>query len=284
MSDETNLETTIPAEPPAVETVGSPPKAEPPIEEQAHVDQRGQQVVPLAKLLQIKDEAKATKAELETLRQEADQYKQFAQQFGPYAQLLQQRPELVQMLTGQGQPPKAEAPQPQYDPEAEAIAREFDLYTPQGQPDLARAQRFLERIDKRFDGRVSQAIRPVQETALQTRATALRSEAANYLTRTGYAKPQTFDKVASMLPPELQANEEVMRLVMVIARGLDGSPPPTGERVERGGYEAPLTTEAAGRRGGPPALSEMEQRIAAQRGVSPEQWRKLSDTSRTELE
>lgn len=281
MSDETNLEqTTVTAEPPATETAGSPPKAEAPVEEQAHVDQRGQQVVPLAKLLQTRDEAKATKAELEALKAEAQQYKTFAEQWGPYAQIIAQRPELLQQLTGQ--PPAKGEPAPQYDPEAEAIAREFDLYTPQGQPDLARAQRFLERMDKRLEARVGQAIRPVQETALHTRAQALRTEARNYLSRTGYAKPENFEKVVNLLPPDLQANEEVMRLAMVIARGL-GDAPANPEQVARA-MSDPMVTEAAGRRGGAPSLSDIETRVAASRGLSPEAWRKLSDTSRTELE
>jgi len=289
----------IPAEP-VTPTTASPavagppePAPEPEVADQTYKDQRGQDVIPLKTFISQRDELKAIKAQLAQEKAQREQVQQAWTQWEPYARALAARPDVVAQLT-QTAPSRTAPEAPAADPEAEALARELDLYTTTGQPDVARAQRMLRNvIDRRVQEQVQAAVEPLQAQGAETRAAMLRSQALDYVRRTGYAPEAALTQVLGIIPAHLQADQSVMNLAMVIARGLGsgGAPPPVdlpGPAPAPSGpapaYGPPVVSETAGRRSGPPPLSELERRVAQNRGISADKWRTLTDTSRAELE
>lgn len=285
--------TTVTPDTPAPTTVSPAvttpePTVEPEVAEHVYTDQRGQQAVPLATFLEAKKAAKAAADEAKAVREEAAQLKGWAQQWSPYLSALAQRPDLLQQALGQTAPSQAATVQPETDPEAEQLARELDLYTPAGVPDVARAQRMLKVMDGRVDKRVAREVEPVRLASEEAKAAALRQQAFDYASRTGYAPTQALQQVLALIPPALQADQNVMNLALVLARGLGTTTAPTlvtaPSTPSLSPLSEPLMTEAPGRRQGPPPLSEMEQRVATNRGIAPERWRKLTDTTNPVLE
>lgn len=287
----TDLETPGPATTVAADvpptTVATPAVTTPDPDEQAaaehaYMDQTGKQVVPLATFLESKKQLKATEVRAKETEAKAQQLEAWAQQWQPYLSALANRPDLLQQALGQTAPSREATAQPQDDPEAEHLARELDLYTPQGQPDTARAARMLKVMDARVERRVQREVEPVKLASEEAKATALRQQAFDYVQRTGYAPPQALQQVLAMIPPALQGDANVMNLALVLARGIGsgGTTPLTAPASgPMGPLTEPLVTEAPGRRAGPAPLSEMEQRVVANRGIAPDRWRKLTDSS-----
>lgn len=237
------------------------------------VEHQGQRLVPTAALQ--KERAKrqefAKKArELEARVAELESVKQNWQAIEPYLPLVA---EALERHRGGSTP----APAAGEDAEALAFAQEIGIVNAQGEPDVKRARALLNRIDQQAERRARALVAPAATTAAATQAAMLR-ERAYQVTDSGgrpYAKREHLDAVLSTIPVELQADPNVMRLALVIARGLDTSPPAT----------EPLVTEGPGgsRRGGA-ALSPIEQAAAAARGIDPQQWVKLRDAKGDRLE
>ena len=112
-------------------------------------------------LAALKSERESNKA-LKARAEQAAQLEAEVADLRPYAKFLKDNPQLLQPRQPE---PAPVADQPSIDPEAEELARLLDLYTPEGQPDIKRASKFLTVADKRADKRVQQAVAPVHELA-----------------------------------------------------------------------------------------------------------------------
>ena len=285
--------TTVAADTPEPTTVApaaaAPEAAEPEAQEHAYTDQRGQSVVPVGVFLEAKRTAKAAEAKAKEAGERAEKLEEWAKQWSPYLTALSNQPELLQAALKGTKPSSAATDQPAGDPEAEQLAREMDLYTAQGTPDTARAQRMLALMDARVQKRVQAEVAPVKLSAEEARASTMRQRAYDYVERSGYADRRALDQVLTMIPANLQADESVMNLALIIARGLgpqgQGAPAPFAAPATRPpSISEPLMTEAPGRRTTLPTLSDVEARVARDRGISVDKWRKLADTSNPVLE
>lgn len=294
-------DTVVSAESPATTTAAvaaqptpEPPAPEPDVAEHVYTDQRGQQAVPLATFLEVKKQLRESQSQVKQATERASTVEQWAQQWQPYLSAFHQRPEVLQRALaeamGQTRPSAETTAQPTSDPEAEALAREMDLYTPQGLPDTARAQRMLAVMDARVSKRVAQEVAPVRLSAATAAAESKRAQVYAEAAQAGVPR-EYVDQVLQALPVELQGDAGVMQIASLIATGFAArqgrlpravtGQPATGPTAPI--YE-PLVTESPGRRGGPAPLSDAEARIVSSRQLSAEQWRKLSDTTNPVLE
>ena len=97
-------------------------------------------------------EAEARLRELEPLSQEAQQLREYVNQAKPYIEFLKANPQFLQPQQ------TAQAPlTPQEDTEAIEYARDFDLYDKNGQPDVARARRIIDRTLSKAEKRAEEA-------------------------------------------------------------------------------------------------------------------------------
>lgn len=99
--------------------------------------------VPVSAVIGARSEAKTAKAAKEAAEAETATLRQQLNQLAPAAEAL--RALQAAAAVHQQQPAQAQGPTPQQQAEAEAFARDFDLYTPEGKPDLDRATRIIER-------------------------------------------------------------------------------------------------------------------------------------------
>lgn len=116
-------------------------------------------VVPLSALLETRQTVKDLKkqlADLEPASAEAAQLRQYLHEAKPYIEFLKNNP---QLLTPQAQPQRQ--PEPTDDIEAVDYAKEFDLYTADGKPDVTRARRIIEKQTKIALAAAQQATAPI---------------------------------------------------------------------------------------------------------------------------
>jgi len=100
--------------------------------------------------------------ELEPASQEAAQLRQYIAEAKPYIEFLKNNPHLLQ-------PQAAPAPQaPQVDTEAEEYARDFDLYDKQGQLDVGKARRILDKNAKSAREAAAEAAQSVTGPVAET--------------------------------------------------------------------------------------------------------------------
>lgn len=263
---------------PAV-TSTSPPLAPPPAAPEptaevdpatlaVEVDQGGQRVphVPLSALREERERVSKERTQRQALEQEVVQLRQEAQANAPLMDFLRNNPVVLEAMQT-GRRPQSAQPTPE-DLEALEWARDYDLYDAQGQPDVARAKRMIERIDRRADRKVA----PIQQNAAQQRSDLHLQQALAARDDRGrpFARPETIRTLWSSMPPELTADPRVAQTLLQTARGQDfdylaGLP--------QAPANPPIHSEAPG--GAlPPAesISEHEQRAARDRGVSEKHW------------
>lgn len=266
-----NLEDDGPELPPVVEEPAAP-VAEVPAEEPAApveaVEVAGRKYVPVGVMLDERRQRQALQAKAD----KADQLEVEVADLRPYAKFLKDNPGLLQ----QRQQPAPAAPQSEeIDPEAVEYARLLDLYTPDGQPDIKRATTFMKIADKRSDRRVQQAVAPVHERKFQEESARNYQLALTFKDPSGRSPhPQTLANVWRQVSAEQSADPQVSAILTATALGLDyatakpqaAAPPP------------PLVTEGPGGARRPAVLSDIEQRVAKDRGVSSTDWAKSIET------
>lgn len=268
-----DLEAEAPPAPPVVEPPlnAQPPPAEPPLAAEADqdVEVAGKHYVPVAA---VQDErGKRHAAETRAAALEAQ-----LQQTEPILALLRANPGLLQRHEA---PPAAPAA-PAEDPDAIEAARLMDFFTPAGQPDAERGARWLALQDRRSGRIAQQAIAPhQQQTQVERanlnfqRAMTLKDPAGNAINpqhlRTVWAQVLNEPNGAAIL-----ADPQAAAFVAAAAFGLQGlttqpQPAPVGR--------PPIVTEASGGSGVRRAtVTELETRVAAERGRNPEQWAGLT--------
>ncbi len=249
------------------------------------IDLREGKFVPVSALVADRKHAKealrAAKAEAETLRakaQQADEMSRYVEDARPYIEALRTRPDLIRQVTMQ---PPAPVEQPALSPEqAEGLARTLELYTPDGHPDIKRAQTMGAFIDQMASRKAQQAVAPVIETEAARESVSQFQRVMGEKAPGGVViDPKVAQEVWTMVPPQLSSQPAIAQVLRRVAlaetilRGGKPAPQPVGR--------PPVQTEASG--GRPPAghpLSDIESRIARSRGMTDKQWQTARDTYR----
>lgn len=275
MSDDdvigTNLEDDGPAlDPPA--PVAEPPVQEADAPEAPHEDKpaeveavevAGQRYVPLAVLKTMRDENRT----LKEAAARADQLEARLREIEPYAQFVQNNRDLLI----QRQAPDPAPAAPAVDPDALEAARLLDFYKPDGTPDTDKGARWLALQEKRSERIAEARIRPLVQQNQQDQA-ALNFQRALQMKDPHGNSPsrETLQSLWQNMTPELVADERVAFFLANTALGMDQM------RSRKATVPVPapaLVTETSG--GNPrtrPLLSPLEERIAAERGISQTKW------------
>lgn len=276
MSDDDVIGTNLEDDGPAIEAPA--PVAEQPAQEaapDAPVDDRaaeveavevgGQKYVPAGVLKALREEAR-------TLKERAAQADQLEAQWRdaqPYVEFLRNNRDLLI----QRQQPEPVAPAaPQADPDALEAARLMDFYKPDGTPDTDKGARWLALQDKRGERIADARVRPILQQTAQDQASLNFQRALQIKDANGESPSlESLQAVWQAMPPDLVADQRVAGVLAATALGLDRMRTPRKATVP---VPPPaLVTETSG--GNPrtrPLLSPLEERIAAERGISATKW------------
>jgi cytochrome c556 len=220
----------------------------------------GAKHVPLGHLINERREKAA-------LKQKADQFDQLAgyvNQVKPYIEFLQANPNLISQTR---QEPTPVTPTQPVDEESAELARTLDLYTSDGQPDVKRAQKLIDRVDKIAGTRAQAEVKPLQDSTQRERAQYSYQRALVTKTPDGRAPDRAIlDELWRRTPDHIKATEEgasgIWALALGFSEGQGRTPvPPQASPV--------LHTEPPGGRTPNRApLSALEEKIAKIRGLS----------------
>lgn len=263
-----NLEDDAPASPPpaVVPPPADIPPAEPPVpatEQELQEAGGDQKTAGLLAALRAEREKSRT---LTTRAAKADEYEQTLRTNQPYVDFLRANPNLMAPKQPEAPPPPASA-----DPDAVEAAQLMDFYKADGTLDVERGSKYLALQDRRSARVTDQAVKPFREQTTQERSQqnfnmALQIKDANGQTPTRDA----LTAVWKTLGPELTADPQVAATMAMLAHGAtamtrkNGPAPPA---------TAPVITEpSGGRTAATPTMSAIEERIAANRGVTPQKW------------
>ena len=160
--------------------------------------------------------------------------------------------------------------------ELEGLARIQGYLDAEGKPDLARAQQYLDFLDRRTGAHVGRAVAPVAKTAAEERAARNRETARTrqYVDGQPLAAQQFIDQAFDSLPPELASDPNVANIVSVIAVGLEALDARKSGRAAR--REPAFHEGGRGRLdGGNGELTDFDIRAAQARGKTAAEWSKL---------
>src|SRR6185369_9155306 len=158
----------VPAVEPVAETpVDAAPAEDAPADEPAEVEAvevAGRKYVPVAAVISERKQRQAAQEEINRLK--------------PYADFIEKNPDLVRRPAAPP-PPTSFGPAP-VDPQTEALAKTLDLYTPEGKPDVGRAQMIRTMMAQTATQIAQQQMAPVHQDRNQT------ASARNYQLALGY--------------------------------------------------------------------------------------------------
>lgn len=273
MSDDglMNLEDDGPVADPAPEAApieAAPPEAAPvadPDEADA-VDIGGQKAVPLAVVKQLREKVR----DLSEKAQRADQLEAWQRENEPALRFLQNNRDLLIQRVEPAPPPQAA---PTVDPDALEAALLMDFYKPDGTPDADRGAKWLALQERRATRIADAQMAPIRQRSQQEQASANYQLARQVKDVNGEVPSEaSLRAIWQQMPPELVADPSVAGVMAALALGLDRlNGPKRGPMVPM--PPPALVTESSG--GNPvakPTLSPLEERIAADRGVSQTKW------------
>ena len=243
----------------------TPPAAPAPEPEPDAVDIGGQQMVPLAAL-------HAVRAELKPLKEQAAQLaevKQWYTQAKPYVDFLQAHPDL---LTKQTTQPVSPVAAPVLNPAHLEIAKMMDLYTPEGQPDVARAGQIATFIETIAEQKADAKVKPLTEQTAKSKSEQNFQRALATATPDGRkVKADVLREIWANVPSEMTADERTASLLVYSALGYEvmHTPHTPGQQTPL----APPVSEPPGGRLTPAAsLTPLDERIANLRSITPQRY------------
>jgi hypothetical protein len=264
-------ETPPPAPEPAPETPAAPadpPPAEPDAEDlpEGAVEQAGQVMVPLAALRAERDQVKALKGKAT----QYDQAAQYLNQVRPYIDFLQANPDLMKRRA-EPEPVAAPTVAPQDDPAAVELARTLDLYTPEGQPDAKRAARLMTTVETLAERKAQAVVKPVQQQSIQQKALSNYHEAVSSTLPNGTkVDPTVLWNVWNQSDPNHLATPQGAAAAVMMAYAMQHMQQPTPIPPPS---QPPIVTEGTGSRvPNRQPMTEMDQRVANIRGISPQKY------------
>lgn len=252
--------TTAIAEAPAVIAETQAPPVVDPAHQPASVDSvevAGKHYIPVAAIQDEREKRQAAEARATALEQQV-------QQNASILALLQQHQELLKK-------PEPAAVSPTDDPDALEAAKLMDFYTTDGKPDAARGAQYLALQDRRAQRVAQQAVAPMHQQTQHAKADANFQKA---LAMPGI-NPQTLGAVWQQVKNDpngvnILADPQAAAFVAAAAMGLQTlttkAPAPVA-------LPPPIVTEGAGGGGGRRAtVTELESRVAAERGLTTDKW------------
>ncbi len=269
-----NLEDDAPPVVPATTEPSSPPAdlSPAPAEEAGSVEVAGAVMVPLAAL----QEERGKRQALETKAQRADQLEQYVAANEPMLTLIRQYPDLLRRPAE----PVPAPPTPAEDPEALEAAQLLDFYTPEGKPDVAKGAKHLALVNRQAQRIATQAVAPMQQQSLQERANQNFQLALGIKDTGGNPiNPQALRAVWQQVlnSPNGVAILADREAAAFVASAAHGAVSLTSGPTVPAPLRPPIVTEGSG--GGTPrraAISDLETRVAAERGRDAEHWSKLT--------
>lgn len=210
---------------------------------------------------EVRGELEAAKQEIERMRRDVDEYaalKPKLQEAMPIIEAVRRRPDLVKMAY-EPAPEPAKPAGPLSDSEAEDFAKDLDLYTPEGKPDLARAQRLATRQQALADRAAQTRMAPYEQQTAARQSQDMRQQIVSMKDAQGRTVDQrALDEIWNAVPPELAARPEVASVLYYAAKGY-------AEHHAKGRAEpapAPVVSESLGSaRGDGPSLTAIDERF-----------------------
>ena len=194
------------------------------------------------------------------------------QQNEPILALLRNNPGLLQ----RPEPVPTAQPNPAEDPDALEAAKLLDFYTPEGKPDGARGAAHLRLVQKQAETIAQRTMSPLAQQSQQERANANYQRALNIKDPAGNPiNPQTLRAVWAQVQSDVNgtnilADPQAAAFVAAAALGVQTL---TSQPVIAPPAQRPIVTEASGGGGGRrAAITELESKVAAERGRNAEQW------------
>lgn len=247
------------------------PQAQPdPVEQEPEgtVETAGEKMVPLRTLI----EERRAKQALKVKADQFDQVSGYVHQVRPYIDFLQANPDLMNQTR---QTRSDAAPVEAVDDAALELASTLDLYTADGKPDVARAQKIIKFIDRTSKAQADAAVQPLHDGSAKSGASFMLSRAQATMADDGTAPdPVILAELFAKTDPKLAGTEQGAAGLWAMAYGLSKS---QGKIQTRGAARpaaqpqqqtAVLHTDPAGGRDTRrQPISQLEQNIAKLRGL-----------------
>lgn len=167
--------------------------------------------------------------------------------------------------------------QPTDDQEASAFAENvFGFYLGDGvTPDVARARRAMDLMDRRTGRQTDDRIRPLAGVTLGQKADANLREAIDRVDADGvpWASAESIREVADQLPSELKASRDVVKLLLNAAVGIDKEKGRTPKAPAEPLYVA---SSGGGRRESAGSISSEERKILSRLGLNEKDYKESS--------
>lgn len=266
---------TVAPEPPAPEPQ-APADPDEDVSDVPQIDLREGKFVPVSAMAaerkKGKEALRAAKEEADSLRakaKEADEMRASVQAARPWIEALKNRPDLIRQIQ---QAPAPQPEEPTLSPEeAESLARTLELFTPQGEPDVKRAQATAKLVDKLAERKAAKAVAPMIQNDHQRASLTQFQRVLNI--RDGFGEgpdPEILKAQWLQMPPEMTANPEVAEVLWDRAMGITRR---LGKPAPKPPDKAPLVSEApGGRTTQPHNLSDLERAVARSRNMTQKQW------------
>jgi uncharacterized protein (DUF3084 family) len=240
------------------------------LEDQAIEIPDGDKLVPLSAVIALRGRMKEIRGKLDSATTQASKasaleaqlqtLKQQVAELEPYAQAYQ-------VLQQTAKPDPVEEDTTEY----QEIARDFDLYTPEGQLDIARAKRVAARERRTAEAVAKAQVAPMQQQAVSSASQAMLGRALVTKGPSGMSpNPDILRTVWARLDPALTSTQEGALQAWNVAMGYTAATQAPTTAKPAVVVPDPLFTEKAGGRSTPTtvSLSESDRRAAKEVGLS----------------
>lgn len=250
---------------PAVEAAPEPPQADP--DEADAVDIGGQKAVPLAVVKELREKVR----NLSEKAQKADALEAWQRENEPALRFLQNNRDLLIQRAQPAAPPPPSVPS--VDPDALEAALLMDFYKADGTPDADRGAKWLALQEKRANRIAEAQLAPIKQRTQQEQANVNYQLARQVKDANGNSPSEaSLRAIWSNLPPDMVADQQVAGMLAALALGLDQLNAPKKAPAVPLPPPALVTESSGGHPAAKPTLSPLEERIAADRGVSQTKW------------
>ena len=263
-------QTPAPPAPPATAALPADPPPAPPSDpdEAEAVDLPAGKHVPLAALRTVREENKQ-------LREKASQAEQLATRLAQLEGQLQGYQQVTQQLQQQPREPQPRQAPPT-DDVASTFARSLDLYRQgsngQAELDVDKARAILGIVEQIAAQKADARVMPIAQATARDRSTVNYQWALQQKDPSGKAVTRAVvDEIWRTMPVEYTADPQSAKTLLFTAMGMERMNTPAHPAIP----PPPIVTESVGgtvRRVAP--MSDLEQRIAKDRGIKAEDWQK----------
>jgi hypothetical protein len=222
-----------------------------------------QKMVPVGDLIKYRKDARDAKRQLAEINQRLSRAEAVEAQLNEAAPILnaiKANPKLLDAVTKGTRATAEHVDQPQDDQDAKDTAEDMGFYTTDGQLDVARGRRVLDRATARAERKMEERLGPIRQQTAETSANAMRNRVDGMRTKDGapLATKESLDQIFGMVPAELRADPRTAFVMTLAAAGMDlysGRKPAAPQQTRE--YNEPIYTEPAGRRGGTGVSAEL---------------------------